>query len=514
MPKGSITEENRQLRQTIRDLVALAVLPPGWVGKEPQQIADGMADLLLTSLRLEAAYVRLNHPEKSSVEATRHENCPAFSKWLESSEPQVRRADGKPDRRRWVRDVLGNPERRRIELPTDQGTLYISITPIGLEGELGLIVLGVQRPDFPTELETQVLSVAVMLTVSMFQTATLVQERKHAEHAMLALREEIDRASMFEEIVGSSPALQGVLSRITQVAPTDSTVLIVGETGTGKELVAHAIHKRSQRSGRAFVTVNCAALPPSLIPSELFGHEKGAFTGAHQRRIGRFELAEGGTIFLDEIGELPAETQILLLHVLQEREFERVGGSQRISTDVRVIAATNRNLAAAIDAGSFRLDLFFRLNVFPIVVPPLRERNGDIPILAEYFIQIYAAKLGKKTRGMDQKTLEMFQAYRWPGNIRELQNVIERSLILCNSDTFSVDKSWLQTESLQSFNSSSLLAEMLLEKEKEAIETALKESKGRVAGPTGAAAKLGIPPSTLESKIKVLKISKNHYRAA
>src|SRR5467141_3715681 len=253
--------------------------------------------------------------------------------------------------------------------------------------------------------------------------------------------------SMFEEIVGSSPALQAVLSRVARVAPTDSTVLITGETGTGKELVARAIHKRSQRSARPFVSVNCAAVPPSLISSELFGHEKGAFTGAQQRRLGRFELAEGGTIFFDEIGELSAEAQIALLRVLQEREFERVGGSRPISTDVRVIAATNRNLRAAIAAGTFRLDLFYRLNVFPIEVPPLRQRKEDIPMLLEYFVKRYASRAGKNIRAIDKKTLDLFQSYEWPGNIRELQNVVERSVIVSSGDVFSVDESWLSKES-------------------------------------------------------------------
>ena len=249
--------------------------------------------------------------------------------------------------------------------------------------------------------------------------------------------------SMFEEIVGSSPALQAVLSRVARVAPADSTVLIMGETGTGKELVARAIHKRSQRFGRAFVSVNCAAVPPSLIASELFGHEKGAFTGAQQRRLGRFELAEGGTIFLDEIGDLPVAAQIALLRVLQEREFERVGGSHPISTDVRVIAATNRNLHAAIAAGTFRLDLFYRLSVFPIGLPPLRERKEDIPMLLEYFTKRYAGRLGKNIKHVDKRTVELFQSYDWPGNVRELQNVIERSVILCDSEVLAVDDSWL-----------------------------------------------------------------------
>ena len=329
----------------------------------------------------------------------------------------------------------------------------------------------------------------------------------------LALREEVDQASMFEEIVGSSAALQRVLSNVTKVAPTDSTVLITGETGTGKELIARAIHKRSQRSERAFVRVNCAALPPSLISSELFGHEKGAFTGALQRRLGRFELAEGGSIFLDEIGDLPPETQIALLRVLQEREFERIGGNAPITADVRVIAATNRDLRAEAAAGTFRADLFYRLSVFPIEVPPLRDRLEDVPLLVEYFIGRYASQAGKKIRNIHKKTLELFQSYGWPGNLRELQNVIERSVILCEGDTLSVDPSWLSKESDPAQQESRPLTERLLGQEREIIESALAASKGRVAGPYGAAVKVGIPPSTLEARIKALKIDKKRFNS-
>jgi PAS domain S-box-containing protein len=329
----------------------------------------------------------------------------------------------------------------------------------------------------------------------------------------IALREEIDKASMFEEIVGTSRALHSVLSRIAKVAPTDSTVLITGETGTGKELVARAIHKRSHRSARAFVSVNCAAIPRDLIASELFGHEKGAFTGATQQRLGRFELAGGGTIFLDEVGELPAETQIVLLRVLQEHEFERVGGTKSIRTDVRVIAATNRDLQAAIAGGTFRRDLYYRLNVFPIDVPSLRERREDIPVLVEYFIHRYARKAGKSIRGMNAKSLELLQSYAWPGNIRELQNVIERSVIVCDTDTFSIDESWLSRQPVATeHRSRTELTQKLASQEKEMIEAALRESGGRVSGPSGAAAKLGIPGSTLDSKIRSLKINKNRFK--
>jgi transcriptional regulator with GAF, ATPase, and Fis domain len=331
----------------------------------------------------------------------------------------------------------------------------------------------------------------------------------------LVLREQIDQALMFEEIVGASPALRAVLSRVSKVAPTDSTVLLTGETGTGKELIARAIHKRSRRSSRAFVSVSCAAVPASLIASELFGHEKGAFTGAMQRRLGRFELADEGTLFLDEVGELPAETQITLLRVLQEREFERVGGNQRIRVNVRVIAATNRDLDSAIGAGTFRSDLFYRLNVFPIEIPPLRDRKEDISLLVEYFIDHFARKAGKSFRGINKKTLNLLQAYPWPGNIRELQNVVERTVIVCDTENFSVDERWLFRQSLPTESKATLeLSPALAVQEREMIEVALRESGGRVSGPSGAAAKLGIHRSTLESKIASLKIDKYRFKTA
>src|SRR6202011_4892125 len=345
-----------------------------------------------------------------------------------------------------------------------------------------------------------------------------IDDRKRDEERLqqenVALREEIDRASMFEEIVGTSPALQAVLSRISKVAPTDSTVLITGETGTGKELVARAIHRRSNRASRAFVSVNCAAIPRDLIASELFGHEKGAFTGALQRRVGRFELAESGTIFLDEVGELLPDTQVALLRVLQEREFERVGGGQSIRVDVRVVAATNRDLKAAVAKGTFREDLYYRLNVFPLEMPPLRARRADIPLLVEYFIDRYARKAGKNIRSVDKKTLQLLQSYPWPGNIRELQNVIERSVIVCETEVFTVDESWLSQRPLDTRSGNGpFLSAKVAATEREIIEEALRASQGRIFGPSGAAARLGIARSTLESKIRSLNINKNRFKA-
>jgi formate hydrogenlyase transcriptional activator len=343
-----------------------------------------------------------------------------------------------------------------------------------------------------------------------YATATDIDDQKKTEERLrnenLVLREEIDRSSMFEEIVGSSKPIRAVLKQVEKVAPSDSTVLILGETGTGKELIARALHRRSKRATRAFVSVNCAAIPQSLIASELFGHEKGAFTGAMQRRLGRFEAADGGTLFLDEIGDLPMETQIALLRVLQERAFERVGSNHPISVDVRLIAATNRDLLDAVAAGTFRQDLYYRLNVFPIAVPPLRERVDDIPLLVEYFVGRFAKAAGKNIHHVGKRTLEQLTGYFWAGNIRELQNVVERAVILCETDTFVVDESWLKSEAADSSPHEGLSA--LQDREVEMIEAALAESHGRISGPSGAAAKLGIPRQTLESKMRRLGIDR------
>ncbi len=404
---------------------------------------------------------------------------------------------------------------------------------VSRNGVLGVLTLG-RREDNPfsqvdTGFLTQVASQVAIAVENASAYRQIEDARAELEKAFeeikrlkdrlqdenVALREQIDQALMFEEIVGISPALRAVLSLVSKVAPTDSTVLLTGETGTGKELIARAIHKRSRRSSRAFVSVNCAAIPASLIASELFGHERGAFTGATQRRLGRFELAEEGTIFLDEVGELPAETQITLLHVLQEREFQRVGGNQSIRSNARVIAATNRDLEAAIAEGTFRSDLFYRLNVFPIEIPPLRERKEDIPLLVEYFIDRFARKAGKSIRGINKKTLDLLVSYPWPGNIRELQNVVERSVIVGETENFSVDESWLSRKPLTDEPKSHLeLSQKLAAQEKKMVEAALRESGGRVSGPSGAAAKLGLHRSTLESKILSLKINKYRFKAA
>lgn len=352
--------------------------------------------------------------------------------------------------------------------------------------------------------------------VRWFATATDVEDRKQAEDRVrneaIALREQIDRASMFEDIVGSSEALRKVLRQVAKVAPSDSTVLILGETGTGKELIARAMHKRSNRAERAFFGVNCAAIPASLIASELFGHEKGAFTGATQRRLGRFESANGGTIFLDEVGDLPPEIQIALLRVLQEREIERVGSNKAIPVDVRVLAATHHDLDTLVAEGKFRQDLFYRLSVVPIQMPSLRERTDDIPLLVDYFVGRFGRKAGKKFRTIEKKTVELFESYQWPGNVRELQNVIERAVILSDGDIFCVDETWLKRQAPQFAGPAVALSSALQRQEKEMIEAALAEARGRVSGPDGAASKLGLPRPTLDAKIKRLGIDKYRFK--
>ncbi len=359
--------------------------------------------------------------------------------------------------------------------------------------------------------DTKFAGSAIDLTRGLSLGETNRDERFYLES--VPLKDKIDQTPMVDEIVGSSEPLRRILAHVAKVAPTDSTVLITGETGTGKELVARAIHNRSPRSRRPFIRVNCGAIPQSLIGSELFGHEKGAFTGATLQRPGRFELADGGTLFLDEVGELPLETQVALLRVLQEREFERIGGSKPITVDVRIVAATNRHLRDAVRDNKFREDLFYRLNVFPIHMPTLRERADAIPLLVQYLTEQCALKVGKTIDRIEKQTLNLLQGYHWPGNIRELQNVIERAVILCDGKVLSIDETWLRRQPQAPSSKTGPLVSSLINRERHLIESALSECQGRVSGASGAAVKLGIPRSTLESKIRSLQIDKHRFRS-
>jgi DNA-binding NtrC family response regulator len=330
----------------------------------------------------------------------------------------------------------------------------------------------------------------------------------------LRLKEEIGQEADFEGIIGQSPALREVLQLVEMVAPTDTTVLLLGETGTGKELIARAIHNLSPRRSHAFVKVNCAAIPTGLLESELFGHEKGAFTGAVASRTGRFELADRGTLVLDEIGDIPLELQPKLLRVLQEREIERLGSTRTRKVDVRVVAATHRNLEEMIVQNHFRLDLYYRLNVFPIHIPPLRERPEDIPLLARHFVGQFARQMNKTIEGISAETMEALLRFPWPGNIRQLQNVIERSVIVHEKGTLSVEPSWLDRECFPTEPATRSSLRRTVTEEREVIAAALAKARGRVSGPLGAAAKLGIPPSTLESKIRSMNLNKYSFRAS
>jgi formate hydrogenlyase transcriptional activator len=392
------------------------------------------------------------------------------------------------------------------------GVRSYAAVPLVMRGQ----VLGVaafirlqQRSFPPAELAilkdvSRALSIA---TANALANEEIRKLREQLEAENISLREQLGQAPWFEEILAHSAKLKRVLDTVEQVATTDATVLVTGETGTGKELIARAIHRRSSRARGPLVKVNCAAIPDTLLASELFGHERGAFSGAVERRKGRFEQAHGGTLFLDEIGELPQEMQVLLLRVLQEREFERLGGTQTLQVDVRLVAATNRDLAEDVRAGRFRSDLYYRLNVFPVHVPALRERPEDIPPLVAHFTEKFGERFGRKIERIERKTLDVLQAHRWPGNVRELENTVERAVILSRNGALTIDAEMLHGAATE--RAAEEPGELA---EREAIEAALKASSGKIAGETGAAKKVGLPASTLEFRIKKLGIDKLRYR--
>ncbi len=388
---------------------------------------------------------------------------------------------------------------------------YTSL-PVFIEGQLtGLAVFTRHHPRPFSDDETQVLAgaacaigVAIARALADEEVARLRDQRREDSDAPVS---RFGHAPFFGDIVGASLALRRALEAIEQVAPTDATVLITGETGTGKELFARGVHQRSRRRTKPFVEVNCAAVPETLLASELFGHERGAFTGADVRRQGRFEQADGGTLFLDEIGELSPEMQVLLLRVLQTREFQRLGGTAAIRVDVRVVAATNRNLVDEVSVGRFRSDLFYRLNVFPVHVPALRERPEDIGVLTAHLAAKYAGQFGRTIARIDRRTLAMLESYDWPGNVRELENLVARAVIVSDGDVLQIP-----VHMFPGTTSASNINRRLDKEEREAIEAALRASRGRVAGPEGAARRLGLAPSTLESRIQRLGLDKHRYR--
>jgi formate hydrogenlyase transcriptional activator len=487
---------------------------------ELRALVEGLIDSIGRAMRCDCAYIALLDREDSHTFREFALHYPNRNRRVQPL-PVISREEGQRLSRvvelgQSVTFVSPESESRSIAGLTNFKAQY-HFPLVAQDRELGVLTLAYHAENALQQTEIFFLeNVAAQIAIAI-ENARVHNEiaalKEQLEGERVYVEDEILAGAKFEEIVGSSESLVQTLGQVARVAPTDSTVLVTGESGTGKELIARAIHKRSRRADRPFIRVNCAAIPQSLIASELFGHEKGAFTGATERRLGRFELANGGTIFLDEIGDIPADMQVALLRVLQEREFERVGGSRTVTVDVRVIAATNRDLKAAVEAGTFRLDLFYRLNVFPVRAPSLRERQDDIPLLAKYFIERYARSAGKQIKHIDRKTLELLQAYDWPGNIRELQNVIERAVILCDGTTLCIDESSMHHGTVETLQTSTPLSKALTKTEKAMIEAALEETGGRVSGPSGAAVKLGIPRSTLESRIRSLQINKHLFRS-
>jgi len=511
-PAAGTADEVKRLQRCVDELAGALAPPAAWIGRESPSVATALLDVVLRILDLDFAYARVDDPIDG-----------APMEW-------VRRRDGPvgPARAREVREALqrlasddASTMIRPVSDPWGGGVVSLAAFRLGSQRSVGLFAAGSRRTGFPTEAERLVLQVAANQAALAVLEARQSDDRSRAEERMrevaLALREEADRASRFEKIVGASAPLRTVLSYVAKVAPTESTVLVTGETGTGKELIARAIHKGSRRASRGFVSVNCAAIPQSLIASELFGHERGAFTGALQRRIGRFELAEGGTIFLDEVGELPPETQLALLRVLQEREFERVGGARPVRADVRVLAATNRDLRAAMEAGSFREDLYYRLNVFPVAMPSLRERRGDIPLLVQYFVDRYARDAGKRIQRLAPESVELLQSYAWPGNVRELQNVIERAVITSRGGRLNLERALPATgvddeharPAPERTGNAVLTAHELARLERENLRRALEATGWQIAGESGAARLLGLAPSTLASRMKALRLRRH-----
>jgi len=497
-------EEIRRLRGCINDLVSLLALPAKWCGCEPPEVIGILLDVLSSVLRLEFAYGRLNAVAgESPVEAIR------------LMRPR-KMAAGPRDVGRllepWL--TLNRPARSSaIPNPVGEGEVSIACLSLGLEQDRGVVVAGSSRADFPTHIETLLLMVAVNQAVIELQRPEVLAVRDRAEeterlknqlHAQtIYLRQELDNEQQWQEIVGQSKALKKVRKLVEQVAPTNACVLIEGETGTGKELIARAIHRLSERKEEAFVKLNCAAIPTGLLESELFGHEKGAFTGAIGQRIGRFELANGGTIFLDEVGDIPLELQAKLLRVLQEQEFERLGSTQTIRVDVRLVAASNRDLAQMVGGQKFRGDLYYRLKVFPIAVPPLRERVRDIPLLVRHFTEHHARRCKKPITSIAAETMTALCRYPWPGNVREMENLIERSVILSQGLTLEVPLG-----ELKHFSATAAAVSTLEDIEREHVLNALNESHWVIAGPAGAAAKLGMKRTSLQYKMQKLGITR------
>ncbi|MDM0047546.1 sigma 54-interacting transcriptional regulator [Variovorax sp. J22R115] len=495
--------EIRRLQDCISGLMSLLALPSLWDSRDPMSILRTLLEMLARMLDLDLAYARLDGEATPMLELARSEHLPDIARradevgaviepWLLAQHP------GMPY-------VVPNP--------FQQGDLRVTHLWLGVKKEVGVMLAASRRPGFPSATETLLLRVAANQAVVELQRAQLAATRQRAEAAE-RLNDEIKAHNAYlrqeteqpwGEIVGRSKSLAEALTLVERVAPTNACVLVQGETGTGKELIAHAIHRLSRRRQYPFVRLNCAAIPTGLIEAELFGHEKGAFTGAVGKRIGRFELADKGTIFLDEVGEIPLELQAKLLRVLQEHEFERLGSAHTQKTDVRLIAASNRDLAQMVAARTFRDDLYYRLKVFPIETPPLRHRVDDIPVLAQHFLQVHARANNRSITTIAPESLAALSRYSWPGNVRELSNFIERCVILTQGATLEVPVGELKPRP----NAEDASDESLERMERQHILRALEECNWVIAGPAGAAAKLGMKRTSLQSKMQKLGITRN-----
>lgn len=475
-----------------------------WSNHQPPQVVGTLLDVLLSLLRLDFIYARVSVGAGGSpLETVRV-----------AQDRKMGREPLDVDRTllKWV-NLHGLTSDCRVPNPVGEGEVSIAHFWLGLEKDRGVVVAGSQRAGFPSDIETLLLKSAVNQAVIELQAAQVRAEQKRADeservkkqlHAEnIYLRQELDTDSRWDEIVGQSKVLKKALKLVEQVAPTSACVLIQGETGTGKELIARAIHRLSDRKERPFVKMNCAAIPTGLLESELFGHERGSFTGAIAQKNGRFELAHRGTIFLDEVGDISLELQAKLLRVLQEREFERLGSTKTIRVDVRLVAASNRNLEQMVEEGAFRSDLYYRLKVFPILIPPLRERSEDIPLLIRFFTQKHSLDLKKSITTIPADTMDVLCRWTWPGNIRELENFIERCVILSPGETLEVPLTELRSAVTEPSRTVTLH-----DAEREHIRVALQACRWVIAGPSGAAAKLGMKRTSLQYKIQKLGIDR------
>jgi transcriptional regulator with GAF, ATPase, and Fis domain len=511
-----LTDDPARLRACIRDLAALSALPLLWVGQGARDVVNSFLDVYFVGLRLDFVYCRLGDPENGTpIEAAQIDG---------QTGPPAAPALG----RALTPAIDAGGVHTTVPHPLRDGTARIALSFLDSSGtDRAVVVAGSRRPDFPNATEVVFITAVINQATIWLRSARAAAQHRRTKATLAAserlqqqleeenayLREQADTALAFGRIVGHSPALRQLLPQVELVAPTDATVLVLGESGSGKELFAREIHQRSKRAHRPLITVNCSAIPHEVFESEFFGHVRGAFTGAVRDRPGRFQLAHGGTIFLDEVGDIPIDLQPKLLRVLQEGQYERVGEDTTRTVDVRVIAATNRDLMVDVEAGRFREDLYYRLSVFPLQIPPLRERRDDIPRLAAHLVAMAAKKLGLPVPRITDEQADQLKRYDWPGNVRELQNLLERAVILSKGARLHFDPAWLDVGirgrapgAAKAAGREIVSDQEWRQRERDNLVAALKHAGGRIYGPDGAAELLGVKPSTLQSRLRALGV--------